>query len=107
MGYRKRMAPGARGAIFGAGRFAREFNSVVNADGPSAPAPTELEWMIPAPAKEFGPRKIRVNALSPGGSETEGAHAVGVPKPPLANVCFATSPSREERQLWAEARCLR
>ena len=29
-------------------------------------------------SKEFGPRKIRVNALSPGGTETEGAHAAGV-----------------------------
>src|SRR5260370_776657 len=27
---------------------------------------------------EFGPRKIRVNALNPGGTETEGAHAAGV-----------------------------
>ena len=29
-------------------------------------------------SKEFGPRKIRVNALNPGGTETEGAHAAGV-----------------------------
>ena len=29
-------------------------------------------------SKELGPRKIRVNALSPGGTETEGAHAAGV-----------------------------
>src|SRR6202022_1165847 len=29
-------------------------------------------------SKEFGPRKIGVNALSPGGTETEGAHAAGV-----------------------------
>ena len=29
-------------------------------------------------AKEFGPKKIRVNVLSPGATETEGAHAVGV-----------------------------
>jgi len=29
-------------------------------------------------SKELGPRKIRVNALGPGGTETEGAHAAGV-----------------------------
>src|SRR6478672_4598460 len=29
-------------------------------------------------SKEFGARKIRVNALNPGGTETEGAHAAGV-----------------------------
>ncbi|HEY2487480.1 MAG TPA: SDR family oxidoreductase [Candidatus Binataceae bacterium] len=27
---------------------------------------------------ELGPRKIRVNAIAPGGVETEGAHAAGV-----------------------------
>ena len=29
-------------------------------------------------SKEFGPRKIRVNALNPGGTETEGTLAAGV-----------------------------
>ena len=29
-------------------------------------------------SKELGPRKIRVNAISPGGVETEGVHAMGV-----------------------------
>jgi 3-oxoacyl-[acyl-carrier protein] reductase len=29
-------------------------------------------------SKEFGPRKIRVNALNPGGTETEGARAAGI-----------------------------
>jgi 3-oxoacyl-[acyl-carrier protein] reductase len=28
-------------------------------------------------AKEFGPRKIRINAVNPGGVETEGFHALG------------------------------
>jgi 3-oxoacyl-[acyl-carrier protein] reductase len=29
-------------------------------------------------AKELGPRNIRVNSINPGGTETEGAHALGV-----------------------------
>jgi 3-oxoacyl-[acyl-carrier protein] reductase len=29
-------------------------------------------------AKELGPRKIRVNSINPGGTETEGAHTLGV-----------------------------
>jgi 3-oxoacyl-[acyl-carrier protein] reductase len=29
-------------------------------------------------AKELGPRKIRVNSINPGGTETEGAHALGI-----------------------------
>jgi NAD(P)-dependent dehydrogenase (short-subunit alcohol dehydrogenase family) len=30
-------------------------------------------------AKELGPRNIRVNVVAPGATETEGAHAIGVP----------------------------
>ena len=29
-------------------------------------------------SKELGPKKIRVNSINPGGTETEGAHALGV-----------------------------
>jgi 3-oxoacyl-[acyl-carrier protein] reductase len=29
-------------------------------------------------SKELGPRNIRVNSINPGGTETEGAHAIGV-----------------------------
>src|SRR5258708_31690941 len=32
-------------------------------------------------SKEVGPKKIRVNALSPGGTDTEGAHAAGIVSP--------------------------
>jgi 3-oxoacyl-[acyl-carrier protein] reductase len=30
-------------------------------------------------ARELGPKKIRVNAVAPGATETEGLHALGVP----------------------------
>jgi 3-oxoacyl-[acyl-carrier protein] reductase len=43
-------------------------------------------------SKELGPRKIRVNALSPGGTETEGAHAAGVMKPELKKQISAGTP---------------
>ncbi|HEV3057755.1 MAG TPA: glucose 1-dehydrogenase [Vicinamibacterales bacterium] len=43
-------------------------------------------------SKEFGPRKIRVNALNPGGTETEGAHAAGVMGPELKKQLIATTP---------------
>jgi 3-oxoacyl-[acyl-carrier protein] reductase len=29
-------------------------------------------------AKELGPKKIRVNAINPGGVETEGVHSLGI-----------------------------
>ena len=29
-------------------------------------------------AKELGPKKIRVNTIAPGGTETEGAAAIGI-----------------------------
>jgi len=43
-------------------------------------------------SKEFGPRKIRVNALSPGGTETEGAHAAGVMGPEFKKQVIASTP---------------
>src|SRR6476469_3324889 len=43
-------------------------------------------------SKEFGPRKIRVNALSPGGTETEGAHAAGGMGPEFKKQIIASTP---------------
>jgi 3-oxoacyl-[acyl-carrier protein] reductase len=43
-------------------------------------------------AKELGPRKIRVNVLSPGGTETEGAIAAGIIGSDFANNMVAQTP---------------
>jgi 3-oxoacyl-[acyl-carrier protein] reductase len=46
----------------------------------SANAPCELFHLLGNAvvlSKELGPRQIRVNAISPGATDTEGAHAVG------------------------------
>ncbi len=36
-----------------------------------------IDVMTPSLAKELGPRKIRINSINPGATETEGAHAAG------------------------------
>jgi 3-oxoacyl-[acyl-carrier protein] reductase len=43
-------------------------------------------------SKELGPRKIRVNALSPGATETEGAHAAGVMGTEFGKYLIANTP---------------
>src|SRR6202030_2978062 len=43
-------------------------------------------------SKELGPKKIRVNALSPGGTETEGAHAAGVMETDFKKQIIASTP---------------
>ena len=43
-------------------------------------------------AKELGPRKIRVNAISPGGVETEGTHAIGIVGSELETQMIAQTP---------------
>ena len=43
-------------------------------------------------AKEFGPRKIRINAVNPGGIETEGFHAIGIPGSDFEKQMVAQTP---------------
>lgn len=43
-------------------------------------------------AKELGPRNIRVNAISPGGVETEGTHAIGIVGSELETQMIAQTP---------------
>lgn len=43
-------------------------------------------------AKELGPRKIRVNAINPGGVETEGFHALGMPGSDFEKQMIAQTP---------------
>ena len=43
-------------------------------------------------AKELGPRKIRVNQINPGGTETEGAHAAGIIGSPFEKLMIAGTP---------------
>jgi 3-oxoacyl-[acyl-carrier protein] reductase len=43
-------------------------------------------------AKELGPRKIRVNQINPGGTETEGAHAAGIIGSPFEKMMVDKTP---------------
>lgn len=43
-------------------------------------------------ARELGPRKIRVNSINPGGTETEGAHALGVMNTEFERMIVAQTP---------------
>jgi NAD(P)-dependent dehydrogenase (short-subunit alcohol dehydrogenase family) len=51
-----------------------------------------LESITPAFADELGPRKIRVNAISPGLVDTEGVRAAGVMESPEPQQYAALSP---------------
>ncbi|MDG3004889.1 SDR family NAD(P)-dependent oxidoreductase [Paludisphaera mucosa] len=43
-------------------------------------------------SRELGPRKIRVNAVNPGGTETEGVHRLGVIGSPMEQEMVAATP---------------
>ncbi len=43
-------------------------------------------------AKELGPRKIRVNQINPGGTETEGSHAAGIIGSPFEKMMIDKTP---------------
>jgi 3-oxoacyl-[acyl-carrier protein] reductase len=69
--------------------FGPEGGSVVNISSVASTSPTPSAVVYSATkgavdtitrvlAKELGPRKIRVNAIKPGGVETEGVHSLGI-----------------------------
>lgn len=69
--------------------FGREGGSVINISSVASTSPTPTAVVYSATkgavdtitrvlATELGPRKIRVNAIKPGGVETEGLHSMGV-----------------------------
>ena len=43
-------------------------------------------------AKELGPKKVRVNSINPGGVETEGFHALGMPGSDFEKQMIAQTP---------------
>jgi 3-oxoacyl-[acyl-carrier protein] reductase len=69
--------------------FGPDGGSVINISSVASTSPTPTAVVYSATkgavdtitrvlAKELGPRKIRVNAIKPGGVETEGVHSLGV-----------------------------
>jgi NAD(P)-dependent dehydrogenase (short-subunit alcohol dehydrogenase family) len=50
----------------------------------------------------LGPRKIRVNAIAPGGVETEGTHSAGIMGSDFEKAMIAGRPHR--RRLWSRSR---
>jgi NAD(P)-dependent dehydrogenase (short-subunit alcohol dehydrogenase family) len=51
-----------------------------------------VDGLTRVPSKELGPKNIRVNALSPGATETEGAHAAGVMGTEFEKYLIANTP---------------
>ena len=83
--------------------FGAEGGSVINVSSvasTSAPPATvvysatkgAVDTITQVLAKELGPRKIRVNAINPGGVETEGFHAMGVPGSDFEKQMIAQTP---------------
>jgi 3-oxoacyl-[acyl-carrier protein] reductase len=85
------------------GQFGPEGGSIVNISsvvsklgvpGAAVYAGTKgaVDSITAALAKELAPRKIRVNAINPGGVETEGLHAMGVPGSDMEKQMIAQTP---------------
>jgi 3-oxoacyl-[acyl-carrier protein] reductase len=83
--------------------FGAEGGSVINIGSvtSSNPAPNSavysatkgaVDSVTRALARELAPRKIRVNAINPGGTETEGAHKLGVIGSAFGDAIVARTP---------------
>ncbi len=77
--------------------FHRQFNTnVLVAADPTlsiyVASKSAVDGLTRVLSKELGPKKIRVNALSPGGTETEGAHAAGVMETEFKKQIIASTP---------------
>ena len=51
-----------------------------------------INGMTKVLAKELGPRKIRVNSVNPGATDTEGAHSAGIMGAPAETALVAATP---------------
>jgi 3-oxoacyl-[acyl-carrier protein] reductase len=85
------------------GQFGAEGGSIINISsvasrmgvpGSSIYAGTKgaVDAITAVLAKELAPRKIRVNAINPGGIETEGLHAMGIPGSDFEKQMIAQTP---------------
>jgi 3-oxoacyl-[acyl-carrier protein] reductase len=85
------------------GRFGAEGGSIINigSTGTSMALPGTsvytatkgaVDTITPVLAKELAPRNIRVNSINPGGVETEGLHALGIPGSDFEKQMVAKTP---------------